>query len=920
MRMDKLFAFFLFTASLVLSLCLQSNNLFAYPATEDTCDSTGCYLSVHNNLTGHSDAGSLQNAIDTACRNAGNDLISFSHISLDQRVIAITQPIIVPRVCNGSLEISGQRDLEIVIDATAMPRSATIPAEPATTGRSDLCAIYMNASNTTLHHITVKGAAFGLCLYGDNNQISDSNIGINRAGNPAANNVGVYVPGGNNIVLNNNIASNSSHGILLKGHNNLIQGNYIGTTSLDVNRRLGNGGSGIRLISGATQNIIGGNDIRNGNLIRYNAHDGIVLEASASTGNLISHNRFALNSGLAIDLGANGVSYPPAPGPGPNNMIGMPTAMQAIPMRTGDDWDTYLIRGNAPANYFIEIYLVDDGDNDDEGQKLSGQSYGEGDFLLTSQRIIPARDGRFSILVTSSLLGLDKRISAIVRDAAGNTSEFSAAIQLKNIPNPNNPNCGDAHRDAGETCDDGNITPGDGCSAICTVEPGYTCSGGDSTHPDHCMPQASLCGNGVVDPGEACDDGDRVEGNGCGGDCTVDPGYDCTHEIGMRSVCTPHSGPMAHCGNGRVEAGEDCDDASNPCCDMSNCHFASTATMCSDGRDDTSMDHCDGHGSCVGNPRTSTIPSPTHLQADATGPTNVRVTFTDNSDNETGFEIDRADGACSTSSVFGHLATVGPAAGTGSTVTYNDDTAQPNHTYCYRARAINPTGHSDYSNTDDATTPALNANCGNGRQDSGESCDDSNTNNGDGCSNSCQVESGWHCSGSPSSCTRNGPPTNLTARVTGPTEVTVQFTDNSDNETGFGIDRADGECRADSVYTQIATAPALPGVGGTVIVIDHTVEAGKTYCYRARALLPTGSSDPTNSASVTLPNGNQTPPPECPTNAACAGNPNPPSNGIEGSGCMLHKGDVAKDSQQSLLWILLMTSFFSILIFRKKLS
>ncbi len=39
-------------------------------------------------------------------------------------------------------------------------------------------------------------------------------------------------------------------------------------------------------------------------------------------------------------------------------------------------------------------------------------------------------------------------------------------------------------------CDDGNINNGDGCSATCNIEPGYTCFGGDSTQPDTCVRSA----------------------------------------------------------------------------------------------------------------------------------------------------------------------------------------------------------------------------------------------------------------------------------------------------------------------------------------------------------------------------------------------------------------------------------------------
>jgi cysteine-rich repeat protein len=56
--------------------------------------------------------------------------------------------------------------------------------------------------------------------------------------------------------------------------------------------------------------------------------------------------------------------------------------------------------------------------------------------------------------------------------------------------------CGDGHVDKGETCDDGNTTPGDGCSGVCMIEPGYTC-------PTPGMPCVStlmqICGDGKIE-------------------------------------------------------------------------------------------------------------------------------------------------------------------------------------------------------------------------------------------------------------------------------------------------------------------------------------------------------------------------------------------------------------------------------------
>ena len=43
--------------------------------------------------------------------------------------------------------------------------------------------------------------------------------------------------------------------------------------------------------------------------------------------------------------------------------------------------------------------------------------------------------------------------------------------------------------------------------------------------------------------------------------------------------------------------------------------------------------------------------------------------------------------------------------------------------------------------------------CGNGKLENGEECDDGNTKIGDGCGKRCQVECGWTCT--QSTCTKN---------------------------------------------------------------------------------------------------------------------------------------------------------------------
>lgn len=63
------------------------------------------------------------------------------------------------------------------------------------------------------------------------------------------------------------------------------------------------------------------------------------------------------------------------------------------------------------------------------------------------------------------------------------------------------PSCGDGVLGAGEECDDGNGTGGDGCSTTCTVESGWACAANPSAPP------ASTCSWVCPDEGSACSAG-----------------------------------------------------------------------------------------------------------------------------------------------------------------------------------------------------------------------------------------------------------------------------------------------------------------------------------------------------------------------------------------------------------------------------
>jgi cysteine-rich repeat protein len=140
----------------------------------------------------------------------------------------------------------------------------------------------------------------------------------------------------------------------------------------------------------------------------------------------------------------------------------------------------------------------------------------------------PIGSGSLSTTATSSLVG------ALDDYNSGKTGPGHCGDQP---PPPPPPSCGNGKLEQGEQCDDGNTVSGDGCSSTCTIEP--------------------VCGNGKLEAGEQCDDGNTVDGDGCSHSCTLEPP------------------PPPVCGNGKLEIGEQCDDGNTVNGDgcSSSCQF-----------------------------------------------------------------------------------------------------------------------------------------------------------------------------------------------------------------------------------------------------------------------------------------------------------------------------------------------------------
>lgn len=198
--------------------------------------------------------------------------------------------------------------------------------------------------------------------------------------------------------------------------------------------------------------------------------------------------------------------------------------------------------------------------------------------------------------------------------------------------------CGDSKVELGEECDDGNTNNGDGCSsncllegavgsavcgnggickinadcqngAVCSqvsfncVELGEACDDGNTKNgdgcSDHCrlegsVPGVAQCGNGSIGVGESCDDGNTAAGDGCSSSC-------------LKEGSQP--GPLAICGDGRVDAalGEECDGGQG--CDPKICLHTGVAACgpgqntncCGNGDPNESGKDCDGEEGCSEN-------------------------------------------------------------------------------------------------------------------------------------------------------------------------------------------------------------------------------------------------------------------------------------------------------------------------------
>jgi cysteine-rich repeat protein len=135
--------------------------------------------------------------------------------------------------------------------------------------------------------------------------------------------------------------------------------------------------------------------------------------------------------------------------------------------------------------------------------------------------------------------------------------------------------CGNGVADFEETgdlndddCDDGNLVDADGCDSNCTV---------------------TACGNGIRTTPEECDDGNRQNDDACVAGCLTAVCGDGFRQSGVEE-CEPPNTPTCDatcrrvplpCGNGTLEPGEQCDDGNHS--NRDDCPGTCETARCGDG-------------------------------------------------------------------------------------------------------------------------------------------------------------------------------------------------------------------------------------------------------------------------------------------------------------------------------------------------
>ena len=172
-------------------------------------------------------------------------------------------------------------------------------------------SLVIGGANSNEGNLISGNSVYGISLDEGTSEVSvlGNRIGTSADGNAALPNqgAGISVSGSNHTIgvgaARNLISGNSGDGIDISGvaTNATVLGNYVGTNA-GGSAALGNGGSGIRVLSASAGIRIGDSGSGQGNLISGNLLRGLTLDAS-SNGVLIAGNRIGSNADGTAAIG-----------------------------------------------------------------------------------------------------------------------------------------------------------------------------------------------------------------------------------------------------------------------------------------------------------------------------------------------------------------------------------------------------------------------------------------------------------------------------------------------------------------------------------------------------------------------------------------------------------------------------------------
>ena len=249
-------------------------------------------------------------------------------------------------------------------------------------------------------------------------------IGLNAAGDAKVQNTeGMNVGGAENLIGGpgvGNVISGNLFGVVLNGpgaHDNVIQANYIGTAA-NGTTVLGNYYFGVE-IYGASDNLIGGTVLGEGNIIAGN--DWVGIFAWFGTGNAFLRNSIFDNKELGIDLVPQELqpNDPLDADFGPNHGQNYPVLASAV--SNGSQTAVHGTLASAPnTQYRIELF---------GNPSCDSSGFGEGKHFLGAADVVTDAAGIGVIDVSLPLVVLPF-VTATATSPDNDTSEFSPCTAI----------------------------------------------------------------------------------------------------------------------------------------------------------------------------------------------------------------------------------------------------------------------------------------------------------------------------------------------------------------------------------------------------------------------------------------------------------------------------------------------------------